>query len=635
MNKLPKQHILYKRKKYIILFFILIFILLIPIFSFAKDKEEIKKGAEELQNKPSTSFYSDIKIGDYFIFKVGSTDSLTHTERAEIINNRINTILKSKKPIPKTTIEPYGNKNLINIGEQVILTVTNQDTHDNLKSLRELSEEWAGKIDTGMQLFKESTKEPVIVDGAVIFTVGPTDSLIASERAIIVNRRLRSFVENPEKIKPATLSNIYGEWTISIDDVVLITVVDIDAKLNSIKIEDLAKNWSQLIDKTLERAKKERTPQYILFIIIKIILCIFLVFVAYKIFKIIKTIMIKPFITAKPTYKFQKYIKLFIKFIYWVIILSINIYALIYIMELTPYTRPYLNDFLQDIPKIFTHLVNISYNNVIIIAIIILLTIPALRLSNLIISKIFNFIQQQVETENTDRFIQRSNTFKIIIKSLSHVIIIFIGFILITLQLNINILPILASAGILGLAISFGAQNLVKDLINGFFIVFEDQYGIGDVITVDNITGTVEKINLRITQLRGMDGSLTTIPNSNVNVIINLSKEWSRAILDIAINLNENPDKVMEIIMQTAKKLKEDWMDKIIEEPVMLGIDKIENSQMVIRIMLKTIPSKQWDVVRELRKRVKLAFDYEKISLPFPQYIVWVNRPISYIPDDK
>ena len=613
--------------KKIIWCFILIFMSL-QFFALAKEPKSA------IVNNPTESFFSDVKIGDYTVFKLGSTNSLTHSERAEIINNRINNILKNKKQIPKAVIVPYGEKNLIEIDDQVILTVTMQDTHDNLKPLQQLSKEWAEKLDTAIKISKENMIDPIIIDGAIIFKVGPTEYLNASERAEIVNRRLRSFIDNPGKINPTSLSKNYGEWTISIGNVVLLTVVENDARLNSLKIEYLTKKWSKLVDKALERAKNERSPNHIVFVSAIIALFLIALFISYKVLKFAKDHLIKVFSNKKSRPRIQRYSRILIKLIYLMSIFALIIYTGIFLMDLSPYSRPYLNTFLQDIPNIYNNLISFVYNNFIIIVIAIF-TIVILRIADFTIIKIFNFLSQEVTHEKTDRFMQRADTLKSIITNISKVSIVCVGFLLITNQLSINLMPILASAGILGLAISFGAQNLVKDVINGFFIVFEDQYGVGDVITVDDKTGLVEKMNLRITQIRGLDGSLTTIPNSQVNIVTNQSKEWSRAILDIGININEDVERAMEVIMRAANKLKEDWSSKIIENPVMLGVDKVENSQMIIKMMVKTVPLEQWDVIRELRKRIKLEFDKENIELPFPQQIVWLNGNKFYNENNK
>lgn len=629
--------------KIVFLIFLLSFIFNISFFSFAQNKipssldskifknnstskKKIKDNTKKNTNPDTNSFFSDIKIGDYIVFKVGAINSLTHEERAEIINNRINNILKTQKKIPKATIVSYGNKNLIKIGDTVILTVTNQDAYDNLKTLNEISKEWAEKLDNTILLFKKNIKKPIIIDGVILFKLGPTEYLTPSERAEIVNRRLRSFVINPEKIKPVNLSKEYGEWTIRIDKRVLITIVKDDTKFESItSSQELAKKWAQIIDKALERAKLERSPNYIIIAIIKIILCLLFLFILYKVLKFIRDKLINIVNKNKISTKNKRYFNLLIKFVHFLFILTLIGFMTFFIMDLTPYTRPYLLNLLQNVPDILDKIRIFLYNNIIIIFIIII-TIIVLRIINFYITKIFNFIKEEVSevsTEKTNRFILRSNTLRLIINSLLKVLIIFVSFILITNQLNIDIMPILASAGILGLAISFGAQNLVKDIINGFFIVFEDQYSVGDVVNINNIIGTVEKMNLRITQLRGQDGSLTSIPNSNITIVTNLSKEWANAILDIGVNLNEDIEKVMDIIIKTSNKLKEDLNEKVISPPVMLGVEKIEDSKMIIRIMIKTLPFEQWNVTRELRKRIKLAFDQEGISVPFPQQVVW------------
>ena len=201
--------------------------------------------------------------------------------------------------------------------------------------------------------------------------------------------------------------------------------------------------------------------------------------------------------------------------------------------------------------------------------------------------------------------------------------------VLVALSLSgIDVTPLLAGAGILGLAISFASQNLIKDTINGFFIILEDQYAVGDIIKVGDVDGLVENINLRITQLRDAGGRLITIPNSEVRIVANLSSQWSRADLSIPIPYQADIDKALQLIHQVAEEMSKDadWRDKILESPQVLGIDNFSDRGAVVRVWIKTEPLKQWDVGREFRRRLKVTFDRVGIIIPPPQQQVWFNR---------
>ena len=222
-------------------------------------------------------------------------------------------------------------------------------------------------------------------------------------------------------------------------------------------------------------------------------------------------------------------------------------------------------------------------------------------------------------------------------KTISHVITNTIGILLgvivlftILGQVGVNIGPALASLGILGLAVSFGAQSLIKDLINGLFILMEDQYGIGDVVKVAGISGLVEDVNLRRTVLRDLDGIVHHIPNSEIAVASNFTKEYSRVNMNISVSYNEDLDRVISVINRVcAGMVKEPvWNDKIIKAPQVLRVDALGGSGIDIKILGDTRPSMQWEVMGELRKRIKKEFDREGIEIPWPHMKVYFGGPI-------
>jgi small conductance mechanosensitive channel len=193
-------------------------------------------------------------------------------------------------------------------------------------------------------------------------------------------------------------------------------------------------------------------------------------------------------------------------------------------------------------------------------------------------------------------------------------------------ELGIQLGPLLATAGIGALAIGFGSQSLVKDVISGFFIILENQYRIGDVIEVSGVSGLVESLSLRSTVLRDLKGRVHTIPNGEIKVVSNLSKEWSRSVLDIGISPNENIDKVVDLLYQIGKELEseEPFKSAILESLQVLGVEKFDESQIIIRMLVKTVPLKQWEVERELRRRIKIRFDEKGIQIPLPhQVLIW------------
>lgn len=183
-----------------------------------------------------------------------------------------------------------------------------------------------------------------------------------------------------------------------------------------------------------------------------------------------------------------------------------------------------------------------------------------------------------------------------------------------------NIGPILASFGLIGLAFSFGAQSLVKDVISGTFMLIEGQFGVGDVVKVADVSGLVEKITLRTTVLRDIEGAVHIVPNGEITRVTNMTKAWSRAVLHIGVAYREDVDHVMDVLRDVLSDFHSDpeWGALLLEEPVVPGVESFSDSAVVIRIMAKTLPLKQWDVARELRRRIKNRFDREGIEIPFP-----------------
>ncbi len=184
----------------------------------------------------------------------------------------------------------------------------------------------------------------------------------------------------------------------------------------------------------------------------------------------------------------------------------------------------------------------------------------------------------------------------------------------------IEIGPLLAGVGVLGLAFSFGAQSLVKDLIAGGFMLVEGQFAVGDVVRVKETAGMVEKITLRTTVLRDINGIVHVIPNGTIEVLSNLTKSWSRAVLELGVAYKEDVDRVMEVMLEEAMDLYRDpdWEALIVEEPTVPGIERFDDSAVTIRVMFKTLPLKQWDVARQYRRRIKNRFDRDGIEIPFP-----------------
>ncbi len=256
-----------------------------------------------------------------------------------------------------------------------------------------------------------------------------------------------------------------------------------------------------------------------------------------------------------------------------------------------------------------------------------------IRICDIAIDRFFEIIQRNelAITQSSHRLSLRVSTLSRVLKSVSAIIWITVGLLISLSLVGVNVLPLLAGAGVVGLAISFAAQSVIKDMINGFLILSEDQYALGDVIEVGPVAGLVENMNLRITQIRNSEGRLITIPNSEIRVVQNLSKDWSRVDLAVSIAYATKPDQALQILKKLSEEMyaDADWRTKLIEPPEVLGIDEINHAGLLFRIWLKTQPLQQWLVAREFRRRLVLAMQEEGIEIGTPQQLVQFKHELN------
>lgn len=243
-----------------------------------------------------------------------------------------------------------------------------------------------------------------------------------------------------------------------------------------------------------------------------------------------------------------------------------------------------------------------------------------IRLSFALINKLAAVLASRYEiTPEVNRRMQlRVKTISRVSRGIVTLLWVAIGGLVALMAIGINIAPLLAGAGIIGVALSLPAQSLIKDAINGFFIILEDQYAVGDVITVHGIRGLVENINLRITQIRDEEGRLVTIPNSEIGVIANHSSHWAQADVHIPISYHTDVDQVLGLIEATGKAMQasDRWSAAMLKEPEVLGVEDFDERGLTIRVWIKTQPLKQWEVAREYRRRLKVALDAAGIVIP-------------------
>lgn len=225
--------------------------------------------------------------------------------------------------------------------------------------------------------------------------------------------------------------------------------------------------------------------------------------------------------------------------------------------------------------------------------------------------------------------IKREHTLIYIFSATISIALYLVGILMILDEMGLEIGPLLAGAGIVGLALGFGGQYLIRDIIAGLFIIIENQYRIGDVIRIEETEGLVENISLRMTTLRDINGTVHHIPHGEIKMVSNLSKSFARVNIELGVAYSSNLDQVIAVINETGNQLFDDreWKDKMISPPQFVRVNEFADSAIIVKIVGDTQPHKQWEVAGEYRKRLKTAFDLAGIEIPFPQVVVHQAKP--------
>jgi small conductance mechanosensitive channel len=215
-----------------------------------------------------------------------------------------------------------------------------------------------------------------------------------------------------------------------------------------------------------------------------------------------------------------------------------------------------------------------------------------------------------------------------VFRNIASIAVIAVGLLMALEAVGIPIVPLMGGAAVVGLAVAFGAQNLVRDYFAGFMVLLEDQYGINDVVKIGDIAGAVEQITLRVTTLRDLEGIVHFVPHGTITTVSNMTHGWSRALLEIGVAYKEDTDRVMDVMLEVARELRKDsaFGPFILGDPEMLGVDSFGDSAVLIKMCIKTQPLKRWAVKRELLRRVKHKFDELGIEIPFPHRTLFLRE---------
>ncbi len=246
-----------------------------------------------------------------------------------------------------------------------------------------------------------------------------------------------------------------------------------------------------------------------------------------------------------------------------------------------------------------------------------------------VLQRTIRTLRERIASRMDDReSTKRAETLGRVFRYLATVVVSLIAGMLVLAELGVSVAPILGAAGVVGLAVGFGAQSLVKDFFTGFFILLENQIRQGDVVKIGDHAGSVEVVTLRYVQLRDYDGNVHYVPNGHISTVINMTRGFSNAVMDIGVAYRENVDEVMAVMRGVAAELREDpdFLPKIIADLEMAGVESLADSAVIIRCRFRTLPLEQWSVKREYLRRLKAAFDAQGIEIPYPHMTVYAGQ---------
>ncbi len=260
------------------------------------------------------------------------------------------------------------------------------------------------------------------------------------------------------------------------------------------------------------------------------------------------------------------------------------------------------------------------------VVLIVILAYAAIRTTTLLVSR-FEFELNALTGLDALERAKRARTLGTVMTNVVTVSVTAIALLMVLREVQVDIAPVLTGAGIVGLAVGFGAQTLVRDIISGFFLILEDQVRVGDVAAINGTGGLVEAINLRTIVLRDVEGTVHVFPNGAIQTLANRSKDFSYYVIDLGISYRENPDRVAAVLREVGADLQADpvfapWILMPVE---VLGVDAFADSAVIMKMRIRTMPLKQWEVGREFRRRLKMRLDREGIEIPFPQRVVSIR----------
>ena len=431
----------------------------------------------------------------------------------------------------------------------------------------------------------------VLFNNRVLFPVYTFGDQSAQDRADLANLRLaealRNISANEATVKPpeVAVGARDGQTILLLDGHMLLTVTDADADHSNLLPAPLAASWAGALNRAFQQALQERQPAYLHWAWKRVVLLIVIGLVFYAAFYALG-------------WKLGHRIG-------WPVQLFLSLLIGWRVIDLFPQTRP-----------LEIWLLAGAFRPV---SLCVMIGLPAailVRVWGITLRRLFPPIPEDLSSqERTERTYQRRVTLARVAEVAGATLIWIAALLTMTTWLGVNLSALLTSAGLIGVALGFVAQDALRDFVASLYILADDRFGVGDTIQVGAYEGRVERLNLRATQIRDISGRLITISNRGISEVANLTARWAQVDFKIGISYYDDIDKATDLLLKAAKGLAEEWSDRVLGEPELLGVDSFADLNVMLRLTLRTPPGDQWIVARELRRRVKLAFDAAGLNI--------------------
>lgn len=555
------------------------------------------------------------------VFTVAADGEQNAAARARELSAALQARLDTDEPLAPLRVVQADTTAAVVIGQDTLVRVTPRDAELVLGrpvgrgaagATRRVAAQWADALHRVFQQAATQERARVVVQGTPLFEVTGTAELRAARRAATVGIRIAELASSGDPPPRLQVSPRGSGAVVLADGEVLLEVNPADAAASDTTALAVAQSWAGSVQRTVERLREQRSWTWYARVVGVIALATLLVAgLHWALRRVVLRFRQRPGEQRGQGWGLLPLVvsslAAIVQFLAWSSLLGFALWVI-------PRTRPLTFAALAQVARVLRLALAWVVSEGLVMAMILVTTVIAARFVGAVVRELI----RELGTRSGERSELRADTFAGIASGTAQVVTAFVGLLGVLAHLEIDAVPLLASAGVAGIAIGFGVQSLIRDFFTGLFILLEDQYGVGDLIQVGGVSGKVERFTLRITQIRGLDGSLTSVPNGEITTVTNLSKDWSQVVLDVNIALGEDVDRATAVIERTANNLSEVWADRIQGAPEVLGVETVDplSQAITIRVVIRTAPLERWTVARELRRRVLDAFREEDIQVP-------------------